>query len=58
MLVRDSAWEKIRKKFSETEKIQLRKAVTGETICPRGFNVESTKTPPELWKKLVEALKL
>jgi len=56
MLLRDSVWDKIRDQFTEVEKEQLRRAVTGEVICPRGITIESAQTPAALWKKLVEAM--
>ena len=40
MLVRDSEWNKVREHFTEDEKDFLRKCVTGETICPRGFVID------------------
>jgi hypothetical protein len=57
MLVRDSTWTAIREQFSETEKAELRKAVTGETICPRGFSLEVTNLPAALAEKLGAAIK-
>jgi hypothetical protein len=40
MLVRDSEWQKVREHFTEDEKDFLRKFVTGEVICPRGFTTD------------------
>lgn len=57
MLIRDTTWERIRDKFSEREKIELRKAVTGEVICPRGFILEPTKLDVALEFKIEQAVK-
>ena len=45
MLIRDSDWKRIRAAFTEVEKQQLRAALTGETICPRGVTVDEEKVP-------------
>jgi hypothetical protein len=52
MLIRDTTWDRIRMQFTEDEKVELRKAVTGETICPRGFCLEPTQLPEALGNKL------
>lgn len=39
MYIRDSQWQDIRQQFSEEEKAQLREALVGETLCPRGFHI-------------------
>lgn len=57
MLIRDTAWSRIREQFSEEEKADLRKTVTGETICPRGFIIDATQLQSELNQKLSLALK-
>lgn len=57
MIIRSEDWERIRAQFSEPEKAQLRKAVTGETICPRGWCVEDERIPVPLFNKLYAALK-
>jgi hypothetical protein len=56
MLIRDTAWETIRSQFSEEEKVELRKHVTGEAICPRGFCVDVEAIPEPLRTKLITAL--
>jgi hypothetical protein len=56
MLMRDSVWESIREQFSEEEKVELRKAVKGETICPRGFVLHTDELPKALDDKLYTAL--
>ena len=43
MLIRDSEWQKVREHFTEDEKNFLRKCVTGELICPRGFTIDELK---------------
>jgi len=40
MILRYSTWEKIREQFTEEEKADIRLAITGEIICPRGWSVE------------------
>jgi hypothetical protein len=57
MLIRDTVWTAIREQFSEEEKAELRKAVTGEAICPRGFCVDVEAIPEPLRTKLTTALK-
>jgi hypothetical protein len=56
MLIRDSIWDSIREQFSEEEKVELRKHVTGEAICPRGFCVDAESVPQPLQKKLMDAV--
>ena len=56
MLMRDSIWNSIRGQFSEEEKVELRKHVTGETICPRGFCMDAEAVPQPLQKKLMDAV--
>jgi hypothetical protein len=56
MLIRETQWEAIRGQFSEEEKIELRKYVTGEAICPRGFCVDVESIPEPLRTKLTTAL--
>ena len=48
MLIRDGVWESIRERFSEDDKVELRKHVTCETICPRGFMVDAESIPEPL----------
>ncbi len=52
MLIRDEHWEKIRHLFSEPEKEQLRSAITGEVICPRGYTVATASLPQAILDKL------
>ena len=56
MLMRDAVWEEIREQFSEEEKVELRKAVKGQTICPPGFVVHTDELPKALDDKLYKAL--
>jgi hypothetical protein len=56
MLIRDSEWQEIRLRFSEQEKAELREAVTGETICPRGFNIDPDELDADMHRKLKNAL--
>ncbi len=57
MLIRDSEWWAIREQFSEAEKDELNKSVTGETICPRGFCIDPETIAEPLRSKLQRALK-
>ena len=52
MLITDYNWEQIREKFSESEKEELRRAVTGETICPRGFVIDESQVNDSIIEKL------
>jgi len=56
MLIRDSTWNAIRTQFSEEEKVELRTHITGETICPMGFIVDSDEIPVVLRYKLTNAI--
>ena len=56
MLVRESAWNKVRDYFTETEKAVLNGAYTGETICPRGIVIDLEKAG-ETGRKLEELLR-
>lgn len=56
MLLRDATWNKIRTAFSEEEKKELRTAITGETICPRGNSLDTSKLSIELRDKLGKEL--
>lgn len=39
-LIRDRVWVSIRERFTEPEKAELRKHVTGEAICPKGICID------------------
>jgi hypothetical protein len=56
MLIRDSQWWAIREQFSNEDKAELNKSVTGETICPRGFCIELESIKEPLRTKLRDAL--
>jgi hypothetical protein len=56
MFIRDEVWLKIRLRFSEQEKLELRAAVTGEVICPRGFMIEHGDLDVDLRRKLDTAM--
>jgi len=53
MLITNNHWERIRDKFSEEEKSQLRKSVTGEIICPAGITIDETKLNVVLEFKII-----
>ncbi len=40
LMIPDGVWEKIRDQFSEGEKVQLRLAVEGQVICPKGILID------------------
>ena len=50
MLIRMSDWERVRVEFSQAEKDNLNKAITGETICPRGLMIDESQAPSEARK--------
>lgn len=56
MILRDTTWNLIRNLFSEEEKAELRKVITGEAICPKGFIIDETRLPKALREKLLEAM--
>ncbi len=56
MLIRDTDWEAIRDQFSEDEKVELRKAIQGEAICPKGFIIDETKLNVALEFKITQAV--
>lgn len=56
MLIKVEQWQRIRHRFSEEEKGQLNGAVTGQTICPRGYSLDPTVLEPKLKEKLNKAL--
>jgi phage gp29-like protein len=43
MLLRERDWEWMRLNFTEEEKQELRAAVTGESICPRGWIIDQSR---------------
>lgn len=43
MLLKMDDWEKIRQHFSETEKMLLNEAITGQVICPKGCTIDMDK---------------
>lgn len=55
MLIRHTTWEEIRAQFTEDEKTELRKHVTGEAICPPGIFIDETALPTALAKKIKPA---
>lgn len=58
MVVKEEDWERIREHFSEEEKAALRKAIIGETICPKGWMIDTTSTGvPVLGDKIRRLLK-
>lgn len=56
MILRTSTWERIRDDFSEAEKKELNGAVTGESVCPRGFVINEKHLSFVLRVKLNGAL--
>lgn len=56
MLIRETEWNQIRDQFSDEEKLDLRKADIGESICPRGTIIEATKLPLALQMKVAAAV--
>ena len=57
MFITDKTWDEIRDQFSEQEKSNLRKYVTGESICPKGIIVDEYAMTKELSDKLIAAKK-
>jgi hypothetical protein len=56
MLIRDVTWSLIREAFTEAEKVELRQAVTGEAICPKGVMVAPDLLDRALLLKLMIAV--
>ena len=52
MFIRESEWERIRDKFTESDKRQLRAAINGTVICPPGWSIDTSELKPEIKKKL------
>lgn len=48
LFVTNSAWALIRELFTEKQKEQLRKAKSGEMICPPGVMVDADELPTGL----------
>ena len=57
MFIRDEIWLKIRLRFSEQEKLELRAAVTGVVICPPGLMIEHGDLDVDLRRKLDTAMR-
>lgn len=55
-LIRDSVWETIRDQFSEAEKVNLRQAITGQAICPKGVVIDVDLLDMALRDKLTAAV--
>ena len=56
MFFLDHTWQKVRERFTEEEKEQLREAITHEVICPRGAEIDLDKIPEALSLKMADAL--
>ena len=57
MIIRDTTWKRIREQFSEDEKDELRTAICGESICPRGIVIDQDKPRADLALRVVHALR-
>jgi len=57
MIVRATAWQKIRDEFTFEEKARLSAAVHGEIMCPRGFDIDVAALPAPLAEKLATLLR-
>lgn len=57
MFIKDADWEKIRDKFTESEKHTLRLNVVGQAICPRGNIINTVHMPPDTMAKLRKELR-
>lgn len=57
MFIPDTLWSKIRGQFNEDEKVALRFAKSGDTICPPGVTLSPSKLPADLRQKLETAVK-
>jgi hypothetical protein len=55
MLILDSTWQKVRDRFTEAEKSQLREVATSRTICPKGVVIDEDRLSPDM---LVKATRL
>ena len=52
MILPDTRWNKVKRFFTEEERMLLTAAVTGETAMQRGYIIELTKLPPGLRAKV------
>lgn len=52
MILRYDLWQRIREHFSEEDKAEIRAAISGEAICPRGWVVDTDKLAPGLLELL------
>lgn len=57
LFVTNKAWELMRYLFTEPQKVQLRKAKSGEMICPPGVMVDADQLPADLKSLLHRAIK-
>ncbi len=56
-LLRMEVWTQIRDQFSEEEKAELNRAITGTVLCPRGATIAESRLSAELLRKLNAAVK-
>lgn len=56
VFVQMSEWNRIRRKFNQSEKAALNRAICGEVVCPAAIFVDATKVGLPLKEKLVCAL--
>ncbi len=56
MLIPDTTWERIREQFSDRERFDLRKAVTGQVLSPAGFIIEPARLDVALEFKIEQAM--
>jgi len=56
MLIRESIWEQIRDHFSDREKDELRLAIMGHAICPKGVIIDPTQLDVALEFKITAAV--
>ena len=56
MFVRERDWEVVRDQFTEEEKVELRKHVIGQVLCPMGWTLDDEAIPEPLRTKHSEAL--
>lgn len=55
MIITDTLWYRVRARFTEEEKAQLRSAAVGQTICPPGVVIDESSVSSELLSRLQDA---
>lgn len=54
ILISDAVWNAIRHQFTEAEKSEIRGAICGEVICPKGIVIDRDKLNSSLSARITE----